>query len=417
MADVVEIAKQIRTVLKKEFPATKFSVRSERYSLGASIRVSWDGLPSTATVSTITDSFAKVRYCDATGEILSGGNMFITAQASETDEVRAAIMERMDQELIEQYEQDHSYFRRYREEYNRIADELYAERLAKWQAKKAERKQSQTSAETTMITEEVAQISEPSESVTITLNEEKNGIEVSFGSKPAPEVLAQLKAHGFRWFQPKKAWIAKQTPERLGFAQSLSGESSTGDPSTDSQPAEPQLTDAQQVALDARLSKPNVKPLRLFQDKDGHIILECVNTSLETPYPFCFMWDIAGNQKRSGAAEKFELEKYTLIREYQNHVEHTVFSHPELTSEQNKYISTRLAHWQKTGIGVPVRLYKSDQYDWVLLECIHRDGKTMYMRIFEGWADFIYNFTFINRDSFVPIHDFTTEQGMIPCTV
>ncbi|GEN36588.1 hypothetical protein [Aneurinibacillus danicus] len=304
--------------------------------------------------------------------------------------------------------------------------------------KKAKRKQQQSSNASVMsITGEIATDSEDAEistrpGVTVTLNEKKNGIEVYFDSKPALEVLAQLKAYGFRWFRPKKSWITKQTPKRLEFVQSLepaqekvveSVESSIADTSADYSLINPRLTDAQQAVLDVRLSKPNVKPLRLFQDKDGYAILECMNTSLETPYPFCFMWDKDGNQKRAGAAEKFNLEEFTLIREYQStqsqSIENgTIFSHPDLTSKQNGYISKRLAHWQKTGVGVPVRLYKSAQYDWALLECIHRDGKTMYMRIFNGYADFIYNFRFINRDSFIPIHDFTTvEQEVIQCTV
>lgn len=329
MADVVEIAKQIRTVLKKEFPATKFSVRSERYSMGSSINVSWDGLPSAATVSAITDSFARIRKCEVTGEILNGGNTFVFAKVSETDEVRAAIMERMELALIERSKQEFTPL--YHQEYSRIADELYADRLAKWAAKKAKRKQPID----TMVAVQVIEVT-ASTPVTVTLNEEKNGIEVSFESKPAPEVLAQIKAHGFRWFQPKKVWIAKQTPERLEFAQSLFSDSSTVDPITSLQPAEPQLTDAQQAALDARLSKPNVKPLRLIQNKDGAIILECMNTSLETPYPFCFMWDTTGKQKRTGSSDAFELEKYTLLKEYPHeHNEEnyqrgqTIFSHPD----------------------------------------------------------------------------------------
>lgn len=56
-----------------------------------------------------------------------------------------------------------------------------------------------------------------SEEVEITYNEEKNGIEVKFNTKPAQEVINDLKANGFRWHSIKKIWYAKQTEERINY--------------------------------------------------------------------------------------------------------------------------------------------------------------------------------------------------------
>ncbi|MDK0621574.1 hypothetical protein P5E90_12095 [Clostridium perfringens] len=56
-----------------------------------------------------------------------------------------------------------------------------------------------------------------SEEVEITYNEEKNGIEVKFNTKPAQEVINDLKANGFRWHRVKKVWYAKQTDERVHY--------------------------------------------------------------------------------------------------------------------------------------------------------------------------------------------------------
>lgn len=55
----------------------------------------------------------------------------------------------------------------------------------------------------------------------VTLNPDKNGVEVRFPNKPAPEVISSLKSHGFRWSPTGKLWYAKQTAERIAFAQSL----------------------------------------------------------------------------------------------------------------------------------------------------------------------------------------------------
>jgi hypothetical protein len=60
------------------------------------------------------------------------------------------------------------------------------------------------------------------ESITLTIeiNEELNGIELYFSSKPIQSVIDQLKEYDFRWHR-KGYWYAKQTPERLMIAESL----------------------------------------------------------------------------------------------------------------------------------------------------------------------------------------------------
>jgi len=58
----------------------------------------------------------------------------------------------------------------------------------------------------------------------LTINKDLNGIELSFNSKPEAATLDALKAAGFRWHGVKKVWYAKQTPERLTLAKSITGE-------------------------------------------------------------------------------------------------------------------------------------------------------------------------------------------------
>lgn len=50
-------AKQIRVILKKEFPGQKFSVTSENYSMGDSVRVNWIDGPKTDDVSPLIKHF------------------------------------------------------------------------------------------------------------------------------------------------------------------------------------------------------------------------------------------------------------------------------------------------------------------------------------------------------------------------
>lgn len=77
---------------------------------------------------------------------------------------------------------------------------------------------------------------------TINFNQELNGIEIQFDSKPDAETLEALKASGYRWHRAKKVWYAKQTPERIALAQSL----------TDGQPATiaPKAAKVEQINLE-----------------------------------------------------------------------------------------------------------------------------------------------------------------------
>lgn len=56
------------------------------------------------------------------------------------------------------------------------------------------------------------------------INNELNGIEVSFENKPEAATLEALKGAGFRWHRVKKVWYAKNTAERLAIAQQITGE-------------------------------------------------------------------------------------------------------------------------------------------------------------------------------------------------
>lgn len=58
----------------------------------------------------------------------------------------------------------------------------------------------------------------------VTLNQDKNGIEVRFDGKPTKDVLDKLKENGFRWSNRQKMWYAKQSKERLALVKSFSSE-------------------------------------------------------------------------------------------------------------------------------------------------------------------------------------------------
>jgi len=55
------------------------------------------------------------------------------------------------------------------------------------------------------------------------VNEELNGIEISFSDKPSAATIESLKAAGYRWHRVKKLWYAKNTAERMALAQAITG--------------------------------------------------------------------------------------------------------------------------------------------------------------------------------------------------
>ena len=59
---------------------------------------------------------------------------------------------------------------------------------------------------------------------TMAINNQLNGIELTFAGKPAEEIREAMKAAGFRWHRQKKLWYAKNTDERMALAQKLSGQ-------------------------------------------------------------------------------------------------------------------------------------------------------------------------------------------------
>lgn len=56
---------------------------------------------------------------------------------------------------------------------------------------------------------------------TITRNEERNGIEIRFPSRPDDDVLAELKANGWRWSRFSACWYTRYSDEAQQFADRI----------------------------------------------------------------------------------------------------------------------------------------------------------------------------------------------------
>lgn len=64
----VQIAQLVRADLKRIFPRVKFSVTSQRYSLGSSVHVRWDAGPAETEVRDLIGRYATGAYFDGLDE-------------------------------------------------------------------------------------------------------------------------------------------------------------------------------------------------------------------------------------------------------------------------------------------------------------------------------------------------------------
>jgi len=86
--DIADIAKEIRAILKKDFPNFKFRVQISRYSMGESIDISWTDGPAYDKINRIAEQFEHIDRDQVTGEILSGGNRYVHCHREYSEDVR-----------------------------------------------------------------------------------------------------------------------------------------------------------------------------------------------------------------------------------------------------------------------------------------------------------------------------------------
>lgn len=113
------------------------------------------------------------------------------------------------------------------------------------------------------------------DSIKWSVNDEHNGIEIAFPSRPDRAIIDEMKEHGFRWHNQKKVWFAKRTPEREAFTARLVG-----------QPDQARETDAAEPPVQAKATgkakeKKNPNTFAASYDKIGSAaILADSNVSL-----------------------------------------------------------------------------------------------------------------------------------------
>jgi len=73
--------------------------------------------------------------------------------------------------------------------------------------------------------------------VEVRINEAKQGVEIHFPVKPSAQVLAEVKACGFKWGKFNKCWYAKLSELNVTRANKIAGTSITINGSENYDPA------------------------------------------------------------------------------------------------------------------------------------------------------------------------------------
>lgn len=95
------------------------------------------------------------------------------------------------------------------------------------------------------------------------LNAERGGVEIRFPERPSAAILADLKAHGWRWSKFSACWYQRDTPAARQYAAELVG-GLTGTPAADVAPTAPALP------RPGRGSRPRSRStVTRFQGEDG----------------------------------------------------------------------------------------------------------------------------------------------------
>jgi hypothetical protein len=240
LSSVAQAAKEIRQQLKATYPGIKFKVQSKDYSMGSSIDIYWVNGPTETQVEAISNKKEKISRCEASGEILSGGNRFIFTHRTYSEPVLIAEVETVlkkysgnglvdhvgnpataEDILIKQSDYDGTWridgticinFKNAVNHWHNEVNKYVYENL----------KNVDLTTPRQLTVEVIAEVETTAiATVTVSENNIKNGIEIKFSTKPDQAIINELKASGFRYSRGQNLWYAPRTEDRLIVAKNL----------------------------------------------------------------------------------------------------------------------------------------------------------------------------------------------------
>jgi len=213
-------AKNIKIELSRLYPGVKFSVRSKSFSMGDDVNVDWENGPTQDEIQKIINKYSADHFDGMTDSYdynitvfnnLFGGSKYVFGNRNITQDKYI--------ETGKEYGHDIYY-----DGYN-MKMVSNKEMTAPDIERMIQRGTHAKSFYIALVNDEnksmPSEITSSNPDISININEEKNGVEIKFSSKPDRSVLDNLKNAGFRWSKFQGIWWAKQNEKTLKIAEKL----------------------------------------------------------------------------------------------------------------------------------------------------------------------------------------------------
>ena len=124
----------------------------------------------------------------------------------------------------------------------------------------------------------------------ITLNTEKNGIELRFDSKPSAEILTKIKENGYHWSNKQKIWYAKQKENTITIANEIAETIGTFTPAEKSKQEKLQSYDLWALTRTEDIEN-HFEKYHIYDNKE---IAARIRKHLKERFPMC-KWSVTKN--------------------------------------------------------------------------------------------------------------------------
>lgn len=124
-------------------------------------------------------------------------------------------------------------------------------------------------------------------SVALKINEELNGIELYFNTKPSEEIRTQLKEVKFRWSGNKGCWYAKQSEKTFQIANSLTNNEEIASPSEIEKVTTKKQSKKETMSLWNATQWENIELTQQQKDQDCKEIAKEMRTHVRKRFPQC----------------------------------------------------------------------------------------------------------------------------------
>lgn len=210
----------LKKLLAHRFPGQVFSVTSDSFSGGNSVRVGWTDGPTHDEVDALADRFQdcdfdgmddSTHYRHSVFAEMFGGAKYVNCSRSISEARRIEVAAEL----------GHVITFSPRGEMLGVDFETQEMIYRETRTRSFYVSPAQASTDAGL---DALQMPAPASGVTVRLNTEKNGVEIVFPAKPAADVLDRVKAAGFRWSRFAGCWWAKQSADTLAAAQAIAGQ-------------------------------------------------------------------------------------------------------------------------------------------------------------------------------------------------